>query len=81
MTGHSSADYTTYLALLRATAQWEDGKHTKSFDPKRRINQHLLNFDYVDHGGELFRDAWNEQGYQEHKTQFLTLILNKQFSS
>ena len=70
VTGHSSADYTTYLALLRATAQQEDGKRTKSFDPKRRINQHLLNFDYVDHGGELFRDAWNEQGYQEHETEF-----------
>ena len=51
VTGHSSADYTTYLALLRATAQQEDGKRTKSFDPKCRINQHLLNFDYVDHGG------------------------------
>ena len=70
VTGHSSADYTTYLALLHATAQREDGKRTKSFDPKRRINQHLLNFDYVDHGGELFRDAWNEQGYQEHETEF-----------
>ena len=67
VTGHSSADYTTYLALLRATAQREDDKRTKSFDPKRRLNQHLFTYDYVDQGGDLFRDAWNEQ---EQETEF-----------
>ena len=51
MTGHSSADYTTYLALLRATAQREDGKRTKSFDPKRRINQH--NMLYMEKGKQF----------------------------
>ena len=78
VTGHSSADYTTYLALLCATAQREDGKRTKRFDPKHRLNQHLFTFDYVVQGGDLFRDAWNEQ---DHETEFLTLILKQQFNS
>ena len=44
-------DYTTYLALLCAIAQHYDGKSTKRFDPKRRLNQHLFTYDYVDQGG------------------------------
>ena len=72
VTVHAAADFDAYLALLRATAQREDGRRTKSLDPKRRINQHLLNYDYVDHGGDLFRDAWFEQEI-EQETEFFSV--------
>ena len=50
-TGHTSIDFATYLALLTRAAQRDDNIRSKSHNPKHRLSQHAITYDYVDHGG------------------------------
>ena len=71
-TGHTSIDFATYLALLTRAAQRDDNIRSKSHNPKHRLSQHAITYDYVDHGGDMFADAWNETSFEsnEHEIVF-----------
>ena len=56
-------DYKKYLSLLKAAAQKYDHERLKVGNSRHRVNKHAwkIDFDYVDRGGELFMDSWQEE--------------------
>ena len=56
-------DYKKYLSLLKAAAQKYDHDRLKVGTSRHRVNKHAwkIDFDYVDRGGELFMDSWQEE--------------------
>ena len=58
LNNHKTPDFDTYLEMLKSAAHREDESRTLSSNPKHRLSQHVLNYDYVDHGEDMFVDAW-----------------------
>ena len=54
-----SVDFDTYLELITRAAHRDDHTRATHRNPKHRISQHVMTHDYVGHGEEMFKSAWD----------------------
>ena len=80
LNNHQLPDFDTYLEMLKSAAHHDDESRAISSNPKHCLSQHALNYDYVDHGDDMFVQSWNLPTINSHEHEIVFQTNEHEFS-